>query len=113
MDIVEELKATIADIRDWNGDAMKSWDQTAKLIRNGNKTDFPRQIYENTISGYMETMIKAATEIERLRGVEASFLDLMKENIRLREELKKMENLADGYIDEGLTWSDIGMREGE
>ena len=56
---------------------------------------------------------ESADEILRLRGVEASFLDLMKENIRLREELKKMENLVDGYIDEGLTWADIGMKEGE
>ena len=32
---------------------------------------------------------------------------------RLREALKKMENLVDGYIDDGLTWADIGMKEGE
>jgi len=68
MDIVEELKETIADIRDWNGDAMKAWDQIQKLIKDGNKTDFPRMIYENQISGYMETLIKAADEIERLRA---------------------------------------------
>ena len=65
------------------------------------------------IPEYAQLAADAKNEIERLRGVEASFLNLMKENIRLREELKKMENLVDGYIDEGLTWADIGMKEGE
>lgn len=67
MEILQELKETIADIRNWDGAAMKAWDQSHRLIKEGNKSDLPRLIYENTISGYMETMIKSADEIERLR----------------------------------------------
>jgi len=34
---------------------------------------------------------------------------LLVENEMLREQVKKMEDLMDGYSDEGLTFSDIGL----
>ena len=45
----------------------------------------------------------------RVEWEDEDALEAADEIERLREALKKMEDLMDGYSDEGLTFSDIGL----
>ena len=67
-DIVERLRAHKADIWDWNGHAMKSWDYWRASIAMGDKSSSPRDGFEALIGGYGEDMGEAADEIVRLRA---------------------------------------------
>jgi len=59
----------------------------------------------------------AVYEIERLRRevdrMASLAIDNARDTLQIREALKKIENVLDGYIDDGLTWADIGMKEGK
>lgn len=67
-DIVDRLRAHKADIWDWNGHAMKSWDYWRASIAMGDKSSSPRDGFEALIGGYGEDMAEAADTIERLRA---------------------------------------------
>ena len=81
-DIVERLRAHKADIWDWNGHAMKSWDYWRASIAMGDKSSSPRDGFEALIGGYGEDMGEAADEIERLRAALEEIAEMTKPEVR-------------------------------
>lgn len=67
-DIAERLRAQAADIRDWNGKTMTSWDRIRGMVETLKGSDLPRMNFEGLVGDFEELMDEGAAEIERLRA---------------------------------------------
>jgi hypothetical protein len=67
-----KLRTTAADINDWNGRTMKTWDEIRNQCLKYKGSDLPRLNFESLVEGFAELMTAAADEIERLRQYEPS-----------------------------------------
>lgn len=71
-DIVERLRAEAAEVVDWNGETMKTWDKIRSLCAERDGSDLPRLMFEGIAERLAENMTEAADEIASLRAQIAS-----------------------------------------
>lgn len=63
-DLAQRLRDKANDLRDWNGDTMKRWDQIRRQVETLKGSDLPRVNFEGLIEELAELLIEAAEALD-------------------------------------------------